>query len=139
MVVNGVLDNLLMKRVVYILPLAVLLISCLLLGSCGDNSRATAMLSRADSLMADRPDSALQILDGGIRGTGSLIIFSTKNTQKGRFLLCMACLSHVLRQFETHFTTHQLPIFCCTSRGRTGRSADRLPLRLVRHRRLPMG
>ena len=53
-----------MKRLVYVFPLVVLLISCLLLGGCGDNSRATALLSRADSLMADRPDSALQILDG---------------------------------------------------------------------------
>ena len=53
-----------MKQLVCLFSLAVLLISCLLLGSCGDNSRATALLSRADSLMADRPDSALQILDG---------------------------------------------------------------------------
>ena len=53
-----------MKQLVCLFSLAVLLISCLLLGSCGDNSRATALLFRADSLMADRPDSALQILDG---------------------------------------------------------------------------
>ena len=53
-----------MKQLVCLFSLAVLLISCLLLGSCGDNSRATALLSCADSLMADRPDSALQILDG---------------------------------------------------------------------------
>ena len=53
-----------MKQLVCLFSLAVLLISCLLLGGCGDNSRAIALLSRADSLMADRPDSALQILDG---------------------------------------------------------------------------
>ena len=53
-----------MKRLVYVFPLVALLISCLLLGGCSDNSRATALLSCADSLMADRPDSALQILDG---------------------------------------------------------------------------
>ena len=60
-----------MKRLVYVFPLVALLTACLLLGGCSDNSRAIALLSRADSLMADRPDSALQIL-----------------TQKGRFLLC---------------------------------------------------
>ena len=53
-----------MKRLVYVFPLVALLTACLLLGGCSDNSRAIALLSRADSLMADRPDSALQILDG---------------------------------------------------------------------------
>ena len=53
-----------MKRLVYVFPLVALLTACLLLGGCSDNSRATALLSCADSLMADRPDSALQILDG---------------------------------------------------------------------------
>ena len=51
-----------MKAVVHLLSVAVLCVACLL-GGCGDNPRATALLSRADSLMADRPDSALLLLD----------------------------------------------------------------------------
>ena len=51
-----------MKRPVCLFSLAVLLVACLL-GGCGDNPRATALLSRADSLMASRPDSALLLLD----------------------------------------------------------------------------
>jgi hypothetical protein len=52
-----------MKRLGFVLVAALPLVFCLLLGGCGDNSRATALLSRADSLMAGRPDSALQLLD----------------------------------------------------------------------------
>ena len=51
-----------MKPFVHFLSVAVLCVACLL-GGCGDNPRATALLSRADSLMASRPDSALQLLD----------------------------------------------------------------------------
>ena len=51
-----------MKPFVHFLSVAVLCVACLLSG-CGDNPRATALLSRADSLMASRPDSALQLLD----------------------------------------------------------------------------
>jgi hypothetical protein len=51
-----------MKAFVHLLSVAVLCGACLL-GGCGDNPRATALLSRADSLMADRPDSALLLLD----------------------------------------------------------------------------
>ena len=51
-----------MKAFVHLLSVAVLCVACLL-GGCGDNPRATALLSRADSLMADRPDSALLLLD----------------------------------------------------------------------------
>jgi tetratricopeptide (TPR) repeat protein len=51
-----------MKAFVHLLSVAVLCVACLL-GGCGDNPRATALLSRADSLMASRPDSALQLLD----------------------------------------------------------------------------
>ena len=51
-----------MKPFVHFLSVAVLCVACLL-GGCGDNSRATALLSRADSLMASRPDSALVLLD----------------------------------------------------------------------------
>ena len=51
-----------MKPFVHFLSVAVLCVACLL-GGCGDNPRATAQLSRADSLMASRPDSALQLLD----------------------------------------------------------------------------
>ena len=51
-----------MKAFVHFLSVAVLCVACLL-GGCGDNPRATALLSRADSLMASRPDSALLLLD----------------------------------------------------------------------------
>lgn len=51
-----------MKPFVHLLSVAVLCVACLL-GGCGDNPRATALLSRADSLMASRPDSALVLLD----------------------------------------------------------------------------
>ena len=51
-----------MKPFVHFLSVAVLCVACLL-GGCGDNPRATALLSRADSLMASRPDSALLLLD----------------------------------------------------------------------------
>lgn len=51
-----------MKPFVHFLSVAVLCVACLL-GGCGDNPRATALLFRADSLMASRPDSALQLLD----------------------------------------------------------------------------
>jgi len=51
-----------MKPVLHLLSVAVLCVACLL-GGCGDNPRATALLSRADSLMASRPDSALLLLD----------------------------------------------------------------------------
>ena len=51
-----------MKPFVHFLSVAVLCVACLLSG-CGDNPRATALLSRADSLMASRPDSALLLLD----------------------------------------------------------------------------
>ena len=97
MVVNGVLDNLLMKRVVYILPLAVLLISCLLLGSCGDNSRATALLSCADSLMADRPDSALQILDG--------LLTDSYRLSKHFTMQCRLRRLNAINKLDTVFTT----------------------------------
>ena len=51
-----------MKAFVHFLSVAVLCVACLL-GGCGDNPRTTALLSRADSLMASRPDSALVLLD----------------------------------------------------------------------------
>jgi hypothetical protein len=52
-----------MKRLGYVLMAALPLVLCLLLGGCGDNPRAISLLARADSLMAGRPDSALQLLD----------------------------------------------------------------------------
>ena len=52
-----------MKRLGFVLMAALPLVLSLLLGGCGDNRRATAFLSRADSLMAGRPDSALLLLD----------------------------------------------------------------------------
>ena len=51
-----------MKPFVHFLSVAVLCVAYLL-GGCGDNPRTTALLSRADSLMASRPDSALVLLD----------------------------------------------------------------------------
>ena len=50
------------KRLVYMLMVAVPLVACLLLGGCSDNPRAVSLLARADTLMASRPDSALQLL-----------------------------------------------------------------------------
>ena len=52
-----------MKRLGYVLMAALPLVLCLLLGGCGDNPRAVSLLTRADSLMAGRPDSALLLLD----------------------------------------------------------------------------
>ena len=52
-----------MKRLGYVLMAALPLVLGLLLGGCGDNPRAISLLARADSLMAGRPDSALQLLD----------------------------------------------------------------------------
>ena len=52
-----------MKRLGYVLMAALPLMICLLLGGCGDNPRAVSLLTRADSLMADRPEAALQLLD----------------------------------------------------------------------------
>ena len=86
-----------MKRLVYVFPLVALLISCLLLGGCGDNSRATALLSRADSLMADRPDSALQILDG---------LLTDSDRLSANFVMqCRLRRLNAINKLDTVFTT----------------------------------
>ena len=86
-----------MKQLVCLFSLAVLLISCLLLGSCGDNSRATALLSRADSLMADRPDSALQILDG--------LLTDSDRLSKHFTMQCRLRRLNAINKLDTVFTT----------------------------------
>ena len=86
-----------MKRLVYFFPLVALLISCLLLGGCGDNSRATALLSRADSLMADRPDSALQILDG--------LLTDSDRLSKHFTMQCRLRRLNAINKLDTVFTT----------------------------------
>ena len=48
-------------------------------------------------------------------------------------------LPYLLRQHETHVSAHQLSLLRGAPCGGTGSPADRLPLRLVRHRGLSLG
>ena len=87
-----------MKPFVHFLSLAVLCVACLL-GGCGDNPRATALLSRADSLMASRPDSALVLLDSLLTDSDRL---STHFVMQCRLRRLNAC-----NKLDTVFTaTH---------------------------------
>ena len=87
-----------MKPFVHFLSVAVLCVACLL-GGCGDNPRATALLSRADSLMASRPDSALVLLDSLLTDSDRL---STHFVMQCRLRRLNAC-----NKLDTVFTaTH---------------------------------
>ena len=61
-----------MKRLGYVLMAALPFVLSLLLGGCGDTPRAVSLLPRADSLMAGRPDSALQLLDSVLADSNRL-------------------------------------------------------------------
>ena len=87
-----------MKPFVHLLSVAVLCVACLL-GGCGDNPRATALLSRADSLMASRPDSVLLLLDSLLTDSDHL---STHFVMQCRLRRLNAC-----NKLDTVFTaTH---------------------------------
>ena len=87
-----------MKPFVHFLSVAVLCVACLL-GGCGDNPRATALLSRADSLMASRPDSALVLLDSLLTDSDRL---STHFVMQ-----CRLCRLNAYNKLDTVFTaTH---------------------------------
>ena len=86
-----------MKQLVCLFSLAVLLISCLLLGGCGDNPRATALLTCADSLMAGRPDSALLILDS--------LLTDSDHLSTHFVMQCRLRRLNAINKLDTVFTT----------------------------------
>ena len=104
------------KRFVYILLVAAPLVACLLLGGCGDNSRAVSLLARADSLMSGRPDAALQLLDSVLTDSDRL---STHFVMQCRLRRLNACnkldtvftAAHVAKAkaFVEHFDNHGIP------------------------------
>jgi len=104
-----------MKAFVHLLSVAVLCVACLL-GGCGDNPRATALLSRADSLMSSRPDSALLLLDSLLTDSDRL---STHFVMQCRLRRLNACnkldtvftAAHVeqAKVLANHFDDHGTP------------------------------
>jgi len=104
------------KRLVYILLVAVLMGGSLFLGGCGDNPRAVSLLARADTLMADRPDAALWLLDSLLADSDRL---STHFTMQCRLRRLNACnkldtvftSAHVeqAKALANHFDDHGTP------------------------------
>ena len=84
-----------MKPVLHLLSVAVLCVACLL-GGCGDNPRATALLSRADSLMASRPDSALLLLDS--------LLTDSDHLSTHFIMQCRLCRLNACNKLDTVFT-----------------------------------
>ena len=86
-----------MKRLGYVLMAALPFILSLLLGGCGDTPRAVSLLPRADSLMAGRPDSALQLLDS---------VLADSNRLSTHFVMqCRLRSLNAINKFKTVFTS----------------------------------
>lgn len=86
-----------MKRLGYVLMAALPFVLSLLLGGCGDTPRAVSLLPRADSLMAGRPDSALQLLDS---------VLADSNRLSTHFVMqCRLRSLNAINKFKTVFTS----------------------------------
>ena len=98
------------------LLVAVPLVACLFLGSCGDNSRAVSLLARADSLMSGRPDAALQLLDSVLTDSDRLSKHFTMQCRLRRLNACnkldtVFTAAHVAKAkaLVEHFDNHGTP------------------------------
>jgi len=79
------------------LLMAVLMVASLLLGGCGDNPQAVSLLARADSLMADRPETALQLLDS---------VLADSDRLSTHFIMqCRLRRLNAINKFKTVFTS----------------------------------
>ena len=79
------------------LLMAVLMVASLLLGGCGDNPQAVSLLARTDSLMADRPEAALQLLDS---------VLADSDRLSTHFIMqCRLRRLNAINKFKTVFTS----------------------------------